>query len=555
MKRWFSNRNVRTKLMLAYLLFALAPTLVIVFYTYNNTKKILMESLYEQLQAQAEFTGKNLDEKTNGYYAISNMLYMDSTLHNYLTMNYSERGYEDLYLYVSDLFASVQTVYPDISRISVHTSNATLPRDGFYFFYLEDKKRPDWYAHTARNGGILHMQNGKEDTVSFTRLMNMYESGKYEIFVELEFMQEYMNEMLGGGNEDITHALTDEEGRITASDHPELVGKRLAAEELEGKIVVQIPTLYCGTLIMYTESGRFNAQAERAASRIFLIFFISSGAAFFFGLFYSRSFAGNVEKVLHGAQAIGEGRLEYRIPDPGEDEIGQIARSVNRMGERLESLIEESWKKELAKKSSELNLLQEQINPHFLYNALSSLSSLAMKNRDRDTCKAILCLSEFYRISLSKGRQEVSVEEEIKLLESYLKIQKMRFGDIIKVEYELDPRLLGRSVVKLTLQPLVENAIHHGRRDDSGDFHILIRLFEEAGRTVLEVIDDGCGMAAEKLMELQHSMNKSESGYGLKNVNIRIRLRYGEEYGVYIESEPGFGTNVRVELPGGGRSE
>lgn len=225
------------------------------------------------------------------------------------------------------------------------------------------------------------------------------------------------------------------------------------------------------------------------------------------------------------------------------------------MGEQIHTLIEESYKKELDRKISELNLLQEQINPHFLYNALSSISVLAMGNGDKAASRAILYLSDFYRITLSKGKQDITIREELNLLESYLKIQRMRFGDSIEVEYELDESLLDVHVVKLTLQPIVENAIHHGRDDDSEVFHILIRLFEEQEKTVFEVIDDGCGMDPEKLMELQNSMNHSEGGYGLRNVNIRIKLQYGPQYGVYIESERGFGTKIRIEFPGGEREK
>ena len=173
-----------------------------------------------------------------------------------------------------------------------------------------------------------------------------------------------------------------------------------------------------------------------------------------------------------------------------------------------------------------------------------------MGNGDKTTSRAILYLSDFYRITLSKGKQDITIREELKLLESYLKIQRMRFDDSIEVEYELDKSLLDVRVVKLTLQPIVENAIHHGRTDDSEVFHILIRLFEDQGKTVFEVIDDGCGMDSGKLMELQNSMNHSEGGYGLRNVNIRIKLQYGPQYGVYIESERSFGTKIRIEFPG-----
>lgn len=558
MKKTNKSAGVQYKLIFYYALFALLPMFLIAVFTYGNTKKIQLERLYEELSYQMEHTIKNLDEKANNYYAVSNMFYMDNTLQSYLTADYSQRGYEDLYSYVDDLFSNIKTFNPDITKISVYTSNRTLPQDEYYFYLLDPKNLPDWYQTTG-NGGVMHMQNTGNGTISFTRKLNFYESGQYQIFVYMEITEDYLNQMLGLGDEEITMVLLNDAGEIQASNHPELIGKNMASINLEKQIFMKNNTAYCGQLQMFTDSRRYDKEAGLAASRIFFVFFVSAVLALAAIYLYSRSFRNKVDKVRQGAKSIGEGKLDYRIflseNGRGRDELDEIADSVNQMGEQIHTLIEESYKKELDRKISELNLLQEQINPHFLYNALSSISVLAMGNGDKVASRAILYLSDFYRITLSKGKQDITIREELNLLESYLKIKRMRFGDSIEVEYELDESLLDVHVVKLTLQPIVENAIHHGRDDDSEVFHILIRLFEEQEKTVFEVIDDGCGMDPEKLMELQNSMNHSEGGYGLRNVNIRIKLQYGPQYGVYIESERGFGTKIRIEFPGGEREK
>ena len=558
MKKTNKSAGVQYKLIFYYALFALLPMFLIAVFTYGNTKKIQLERLYEELSYQMEHTIKNLDEKANNYYAASNMFYMDNTLQSYLTADYSQRGYEDLYSYVDDLFSNVKIFNPDITKISVYTSNRTLPQDEYYFYLLDPENLPDWYQTTG-NGGVMHMQNTGNGTISFTRKLNFYESGQYQIFVYMEITEDYLNQMLGLGDEEITMVLLNDAGEIQASNHPELIGKNMASINLEKQIFMKNNTAYCGQLQMFTDSRRYDKEAGLAASRIFLVFFVSVVLALAAIYLYSRSFRNKVDKVRQGAKSIGEGKLDYRIflseNGRGRDELDEIADSVNQMGEQIHTLIEESYKKELDRKISELNLLQEQINPHFLYNALSSISVLAMGNGDKVASRAILYLSDFYRITLSKGKQDIPIREELNLLESYLKIQRMRFDNSIEVEYELDESLLDVHVVKLTLQPIVENAIHHGRDDDSEVFHILIRLFEEQGKTVFEVIDDGCGMDPEKLMDLQNSMNHSEGGYGLRNVNIRIKLQYGPQYGVYIESERGFGTKIRIEFPGRERAK
>lgn len=553
MRKWFRQQSIQTKLLFSYTVLGLVPMLLIAVYTYINTRSLLLDGLYEDLSIQLEQTRRTLEEKIGDYYSVSNILYMDDTLYNYLTADYSRTGYEDLYGYVDGLCTNIQTLYPDIDKISFYSDNNTLPQDDYYFYLLDWENLPGWCAKTSWAGGILHMEGEDPQKISFTRLMNLYERGGLSFYVKIEVPRESLEAILDVGDEQVVLAVTGEDSEVKLSNRPQLLGTIQTWQEMEDQIVRQDFVEYCGTLTMYTDSRRFNAIAAGAASRIFLVFCASMGIAFMAIYLYSRGFRRNVEKVLTGARAIGGGQLDYQIPDPREDEVGQIARSINQMGSYIHRLVEDSYKKELERKNSELNLLQEQINPHFLYNALSSISSLALCNKDRETSQAIIYLSEFYRISLNKGKQELTIGEEIRLLDSYLKIQQVRFGDIIHMEYELDEALLERKVVKLTLQPIVENAIHHGRVDDTDVFHILLRLFEEKGKTVLEVIDDGCGMEQEKLIALQSAMNQSEGGYGLKNVNIRIKLWYGANYGVFLESEPGVGTKVRIELPGADR--
>ena len=178
MKKTNKSAGVQYKLIFYYALFALLPMFLIAVFTYGNTKKIQLERLYEELSYQMEHTIKNLDEKANNYYAVSNMFYMDNTLQSYLTADYSQRGYEDLYSYVDDLFSNIKTFNPDITKISVYTSNRTLPQDEYYFYLLDPENLPDW-CQTTGNGGVMHMQNTGNGTISFTRKLNFYESGQY----------------------------------------------------------------------------------------------------------------------------------------------------------------------------------------------------------------------------------------------------------------------------------------------------------------------------------------------------------------------------------------
>ena len=196
-----------------------------------------------------------------------------------------------------------------------------------------------------------------------------------------------------------------------------------------------------------------------------------------------------------------------------------------------------------------MNLLQEQINPHFLYNALSVISSMAIREGGKKTVQSVRYLADFYRISLNKGRQTVSVQEELDLLQNYMKIQKLRFGDAVDISYDADREILPCRTIKLILQPLVENAIHHGTRGEEV-LHISVRVGQDGNRIFYEVSDDGLGIEPEKLVQLRTELKQSQEGFGLKNVDIRVKLNYGKEYGVTINSVYGKGTCIRVEIPG-----
>lgn len=193
--------------------------------------------------------------------------------------------------------------------------------------------------------------------------------------------------------------------------------------------------------------------------------------------------------------------------------------------------------------------MQEQINPHFLYNALSVISAMALRERGMQTVKSVKYLADFYRISLNKGKQILSIQEEVELLKNYMKIQKLRFGSSIQVEYDIKKELLTLKTIKLLLQPLVENSIHHGRKSDEEVLMIRVRVQLDGERVCFSVEDNGVGIEQDKLEKLRSQLEKFEEGYGLKNVHNRVRLTYGEEYGVKIESVFGKGTRVLVYIP------
>ena len=289
-------------------------------------------------------------------------------------------------------------------------------------------------------------------------------------------------------------------------------------------------------------------DAKAVSGRMMVLILCSAAMVLLCIIGYTRWLSARVQKVVYAAKRMGQGAFDYRLKDMGEDEIGQIGLAFNRLSDQIKELIRENYEKKIRIQTSELNLLQEQINPHFLYNALAVISALAMREGGKQTMQAVKNLSSFYRISLNKGKQVLSIQEEVELLQSYLKIQQMRFGDSVQVEYDIARDTLPLRTIKLILQPLVENAIHHARKEE-GVLHITVRIWKEEDGVIFQVTDDGCGIEADKLVKLRSSLRRSEEGYGLRNVENRVRLAYGESYGVRIESRENCGTTVLVRIP------
>ncbi len=523
--------------------------ILITIYFHFYTRQLLVENLEKNLDDQISKIERNLNDKTGNYYTITNLLYMDKNLWSYMMTDYSHRGYEDLYLYVNTLFSNIRMLYPEISALRICSTNPTLPQDQYYFRVLDADAPDSGFSETVPAGNIMQLCKCSDTDLCFVRYMNLYETGKYLNFLEIHISPQVIGNLLESTDERLTTVLADQDGNILLSGKDDLSGKNYSDLNLDHQVVRECRIDHCGSLLLYMDLKDFDRPILYETLRVLFLFAASFGLAFAALSRYSHYFQKSVEVVMHGASAISYGDFTQKIPVSGTDEISMIAKSINMLGEQIQKTIEESYKKELNRQISELNQLQEQINPHFLYNALSSISSLALNNRDTETSQVIVYLADFYRTSLNKGNQELTIREELHLLESYMHIQRMRFGDSIVLEYSLDESLLTHKVMKLTLQPLVENAIHHGRTDDSESFHILIRLYRQAEKTILEVIDDGQGIPPEKMLELQDSLDQSVSGYGLRNVNIRIRLQYGPDYGISLESEEGFGTKVRIELP------
>ena len=232
------------------------------------------------------------------------------------------------------------------------------------------------------------------------------------------------------------------------------------------------------------------------------------------------------------------------------EEINSLSYSFNQLIQKIDNLLKKIKEDAKLQRQSEIKVLQAQINPHFLYNTLDALNWKALQHQDTEMTTLIRSLCDFYRISLSNGDEFIPIKDEIKHVECYLKIQSIRFKNQFTYDLEGEPHLLSMYCLKILLQPLIENAITHGLRplDHPGEIHI--RIFTQDNNIIMTVEDNGVGMSDQMLDEVKNGLsNQALHKYGLYNINQRIRLTYGETYGIHIQSQLNSGTKVNVMIP------
>jgi two-component system sensor histidine kinase YesM len=249
----------------------------------------------------------------------------------------------------------------------------------------------------------------------------------------------------------------------------------------------------------------------------------------------------------------GETRVDFDAGGPYE--VDHLSRSIQSMVSTMRHLMDDIIQQEEEKRRSELDVLQSQINPHFLYNTLDSVVWMTENGRTEDAVVMLTALARFFRISLSRGSNIIPISDELEHARHYLTIQKMRFKNKFSADITVEDGVETLYTIKLIIQPILENAIYHGMAYADGDGEIRVRAFREGGDVIIQVTDNGPGMPEEVVERLlspgarRAAPSEKGSGIGFRNVHQRIRLTFGEPYGLTILSEPDDGTTVRIRLP------
>lgn len=370
------------------------------------------------------------------------------------------------------------------------------------------------------NGGYVYLTNDRGDIIWHPKQNEIY-SGRF--------------------NEDNKYAATLKDG--------------ITVENLRGKnITLNVRTIgYTGwKLVGVTPSAALGIDGIKFR---FFVLFVADLFLFLLAMinaFISDKISNPIKRLDGSVREIESGNLDVEILPSGSYEVEHLGKSIKNMLGRIKVLMSDLVAEHNAKRKSEFDTLQSQINPHFLYNTLDIIVWMIENENSDKAVNIVTALAKFFRISLSKGKNIITVKDEVEHVRNYLMIQNMRFKNRFEYSIDVDEKVLSYSSLKLMLQPLVENAIYHGMEFMDGDGEIDVKVFKEDNSLYFTITDNGLGMSedmVETLLSKNFVPSKKGSGIGVKNVNERIKLYFGSEYGLKVESEPDEGTKITIHLP------
>lgn len=330
-------------------------------------------------------------------------------------------------------------------------------------------------------------------------------------------------------------------------------GTHIESFEGEKRLVTVRSVAYTGWKIVgVTPMADITSDYKQISLFVIFITSFASCILVFLNMFVSSRIANPIKLLEKSVKNFEEGINDGDICISGSYEVQNLGRAIKSMINQLHILMENVVKEQESKRESELNALQAQINPHFLYNTLDSIIWMIENENYDGAITMVTALARLFRISLSKGRNIISVRDEIEHVRNYLTIQNIRYKNKFIYNIEVEDRVLNLATIKLIIQPLVENAIYHGMAFMDEDGEILIRAYLRDNDLCIDVIDNGPGMvqkSADDILMKDVITKKKGSGIGLKNVYQRIQIYYGIKYGLKIYSEPDEGVTVRIQIP------
>lgn len=558
---WFNGIKLRYKLAIFYSLFCFLPVMLLFWLSFLQMRSIIDDKGKMNLQSYLQQSVSSMDRTLDGYNSLSDYIAFDRTLAEVFSMEYGTpyEQYEQLTQKVDPILRTASYFHGGMQQITIYTDNGMVKHDTTVA-PVSEIEETDWYQKTLEHPGLNWFVNYQEKTLFSARKLAF--SGAREgvniLYMDVDYQKlftPYAETLIS----ECGLYITDQDGKLVFEES-RFSGKNqnydlTYSEFLEQRdrgstdyiILCEQSNTTGWTVWLYQPVG-LAGEAMRpigvmAGVTILICIFVAVLAYFITsGMVSSR-----IERLTHFMQEVQEGSMDMQMESDDRDEIGMLYRGFGSMMKRIRTLINEVYLSKITQKEAELKALQAQINPHFLYNTLSLINWKALAAGEEDISRMTLALSTFYRTALNRGRNVLQVETELSNTRAYLEIQSMLHDGNFDYEIEAQTEILQCESLNLILQPLVENAIHHGIEEKTdGRGKITVRGWKEDNCVWFMVEDNGVGMeqeVADKILTME------SKGYGVRNVNERIRLCYGEKYAMKVESVVGKGTKMTIHFP------
>lgn len=560
---WFKNLKFRSKILVICLLSSILPVVALGSYCYYQIQHILINREGEVLEESLNQAISSIDYKVNTYTNVINQIVWNEEVKRGVTSEY-DNSYE-MYLFYRDILDPLSLnnhfLYSEINTITIFSDNPMYSH-GDILRPLTNIEQKSWFDQILETSTPKFVVSAADRTFEVvSQIFDRNHSITNVVYIDIDYEHVFDNMsrlfennyglvILDEYNKPVyTFQNFQEKYKSYELTTNELI-KRLNEGSLQEDFVFKesSSTSYDWTAYLYRPLDTIYASTYKITVTVFIVILLCVLILFLSIYFLSRVTVRPLEKLEKNMELIEKGDLSVTVTNSSTDEIGNLIRRFSNMVHKLQEMINEVYKSKIAKQEYEMKALQAQINPHFFYNSLSLINSKAIIAEQEDISKMAQLLSTFYRTTLNRGKNTISVREELENTTSYIQIQRMMHSDSFDVLCEVDEEILDYTMLNLLLQPLVENAINHGidHKESPGKAVLTITAKQLDNNLIFNVSDNGCGMEPELLKTILTTKTK---GYGVQNVHHRVQLTYGVEYGLTYTSKLMEGTTVTLTIP------
>lgn len=579
MDRILNNVRLRNKMFLVYSLCVFIPTILTNAIFYNIISNNVRNQKVKDIRLAIEQIKNDFRSQVDDAVGLSTFFYADYTTNEILDREFlhSEDYVEAYDSYLRRMLNNYTPIALSLQNITVYADNATLLHSG-NVGYLNDKVREqDWYKAATADPRSLPIfvrtatDDGSFGGFSLVRRMDYYSDRQFkEKLVKIDFKTSTLSETFMNLNVQGNMYLLNGEGGVEFTTDHKINWQGSKKEKFDNLArpdhTIVFKTAYSGISYLdgWSVAGTIDQSEiveEVRKSRKFILWsaFAMMIMPTIVILLITRSMNTRIIQILKHMKKVKNQSFDMIRHVEARDEIGQLTVEFNRMINQIKTLINDVYKADIQKKTLELerrkaqlNALQSQINPHFLFNALETIRMRSILKKETETAKIIHNMGKIFRSSLTWNKDRVTVKAELEFINCFLEIQKYRFGDKLEYTISVSPESYACMVPKMLFLPFVENASIHGVEPLKNGGVIHIRIFTSDGYLEFSVRDNGAGMEEEKVNQLYSYLNMEDvmgDRIGVQNVLYRTRLIYGDEFEFKVESRPGEGTFIRLRIP------